>query len=129
VHVGQYSDTANWGHEMDNITKFLIAKGKNEAALEVATLIRDPELVTKAVLMFIKSGHEAEAIELAARNPDGGLTTKLLLRLEYQDKEAALDKLFEIIQSDDYAAEKRAGCLEALSEIISEIDQADPASG
>jgi hypothetical protein len=111
---GTYDGAAIWGHELGNIAKMLMEKGYNEAAIEIAAAIRDPRLMATMVLEFAKQGDDEAAIELAARNPDHTLTAELLLYGEYQDNDAAIAKLSEIIQDDDYPAEKRIGCLEVI---------------
>lgn len=125
---GIYAEAAIWGHELGNIAKSLIEKGHTEPAVEVAAAIRDPRLMATMVLEFVRSGHDEEAVALAVRNPDHKLTAELLLDVEYKDRDIAVEKLSEIVQSDDYPDEKRIGCLEVIRDRMVEMGQPDSAT-
>lgn len=125
---GIYADATIWEHEMGNIAKALIKKGGSEAAVEIAGAIREPGLMARMVLEFVESDHEEEAIELATHNPDPKMSAELLLDVEYKDRDAATQKLAEVIQGDEYPVDKRIGVLEVIRDRMREMGQPDNAA-
>lgn len=108
-----YPDAEVLDHLRGNLSIDLINEHP-EIAVKVANGIRSSGLGARLAITFIERGYEAEAIEVSTALSDPKLTAYLLLGQEWRDTEAPSRRLAEIVQSDEYPAEKRIGCLEFI---------------
>lgn len=126
VREGEYGDAKIFDRELGSLAKALVEKGDVDTAEILAAGIHDPDVIGM-MLAELADKHEQEAIELAVRNPDPKMTAILLLGVEFRN-DAGMERLVEIIRSDEYTAERRIGCLEVVRDRTHAMGDADKAA-
>lgn len=111
----EYPEAGIFGHIRGNLSLDLVEKYP-EVAISIAGSIRDPQLGASVVIEFLGKGKEEEAIEVATKLPDHRLTAELLMDLNWQNEDAALERLTNITMGNEYSSEKRIGVLEVIIE-------------
>lgn len=122
----KYPEAAILSHIRGNISLDLIEEHP-ELAIKIAKSLRNPQLGARVAIEFLGKGKEEEAIEVVTGLPDHRLTAELLMDLDWRNEDAALEKLSDIVQSDDYSVEKRIGVLGVIVERMRAAGESDRA--
>lgn len=123
----EYPEALIFSHIRGNIS-LALAEEHPELAVRIAKSIRNPQLGARVAIELLSKGKEDEALEVATWLPDHRLTAELLMGLDWQNEEAALERLSDIVQNDEYPAEKRLGVLEVIVERMKEAGEPERAA-
>jgi hypothetical protein len=113
-----------FGHIRANLSDFLL-KDYPGLAVEMASSIRSPDVGASVVMKFVDAGKETEAIEVAMDLRDPKLVVEVLAGLDWQDEEAPLRRLGELISSNRYPKAKRIAVLTALVEWMEVVGETE----